>query len=68
MTTTQTQRRLLNATAKAAQQGVSVKTLDRRVERKRMKEPLIINGRKYYDADDQPISDDAVASTASDAA
>jgi DNA-binding transcriptional MerR regulator len=39
---------------KAERQGVSTRTIDRWTEQGILKRPIKINGRSYYDVDDEP--------------
>jgi predicted site-specific integrase-resolvase len=53
--------RWLSKRAKAAQLGVSDKTVDRWRHQGLIKQPKIVNGRCYFDAADEPRSDDEAA-------
>jgi len=50
-------KRKLSHTQKAAQQGISTRTLDRWIEAGIIDQPEYVNGRKYHAEDAQPRED-----------
>ena len=54
-------RQLQSASAKAADLGICVKTLDRWIKAGIISKPLVINRRRYFVADEQPRTDTASA-------
>jgi len=58
MPESKTPKRLLSHRKKAEQLNVSPKTIDRWCEAGILRKPVVINARKYHDADEQPRTDD----------